>query len=293
MGNLIFSANIMRNRNMKSLAASFLGLTLLIGCGGGGGSSLPPGEDVSTPAFETYTTQHNDRNRVRSRIAVSAAEKDVLDKFDSSKGGPAGYLSLIDIGKTPYDSTMTIEVIAKVGSGGRKATRLLRLTADQSEFVNARNGQLIEATGKYYFRGENYAWVTIDGGALLSGHHSEGLENLVLDFDAQTASIDLRTGVGPGSDARIELKGKDLPFNIRSGAYGGDVSIRVLDPALKGSISGSLRGNVGGTPGYSNSQHALTTSGIYTGSGTLKDAGGSHAVSVDGIFFGRDPNASP
>ncbi|MCL4066228.1 hypothetical protein M3484_06570 [Pseudomonas sp. GX19020] len=280
---------------MRYLAVWFLALAMLAGCGGGGGggTDLPPGKGVDVAAFETYQTQHNGRNRVRSRISVTGAEQQVLNAFDSPAGGPAGYLNLIDLTDTPYARDMTIEVIAEVGSGTGKATRLLRLTADQSQFVNERNGRLIEAKGKYYFRGETFAWVTIDDGALLSGHHAQGLENLVLDFDAQTASISLRTGTENGSETWIELRGENLPFNIRTGAYGGDVSIEVRHPVLEGAIAGSLRGNVGGTPGYSNGQHGMTTSGLYTGSGTLTSDQGSHEVSVDGVFFGRDPNAKP
>lgn len=224
---------------MKYLAVWFLALAMLAGCGGGGGGTdLPPGKGVDVAAFETYQTKHNQRNRVRSRITVTEAEQKALDAFDSPAGGPAGYLSLIDLTGTPYAQHMTIEVIASVGPDTGKATRLLRLTADQSQFVNERNGKLIEAKGKYYFRGESFAWVTIDDGPLLSGHHAQGLENLVLDFDAQTASISLRTGTDNGSETWIELRGENLPFNIRSGAYGGDVSIAVRHPALGGDDCG-------------------------------------------------------
>lgn len=278
---------------MKRIVICLVSAVMISGCGGGGGgTALPPGENVVTPEFETYTTAHNGRNRVRSKIAVTPQEQAVLDAFDSPAGGPAGYLSMIDISDTLYDSKMTIEVIAEVDEDG-KATRLLRLTADQSEFVNERGGTLIEASGKYYFRGASYAWVAIDDQALLSGYDRDGLVNLVLDFDAQTASINMRTGVQDGSETRVELTGVDLPFNIRTGAYGGDVTIQVLDPALEGEIQGSLRGNVGGTPEYTDNQHDMTTSGLYSGSGTLTDLDGDHTVSVYGIYFGRDPNASP
>lgn len=278
---------------MKHLVISLIAAAMLSGCGGGGGTALPPGKDVDTPEFETYRNAHDGKNRVRSKIAVTPGEQETLNDFDSPAGGPAGYLSMID--ETPYGDKMRVEVIAEVDTGTGKATRLLRLTADQSEFVNERGGQLIEATGKYYFRGENYAWATIDDGPLLSGHSAGGLVNLELDFGAQTASINLRTENSATSDVEITLVGTDMPFNIRTGAYGGDVTIAVRTSTmdLGGTIDGSLRGNVGGTPGYTNDQHGLTTTGLYTGSGTLTDTAGDHTVTVDGIFFGRDPNAIP
>lgn len=266
-------------------------------CGGGGGGKapLPPGKEIDTPEFETYRTDHNGRNRVRSRIAVSGADKDALTAFDTTGSGPAGYLSLIDLQGTPYDGKMTIEVIGAVDEGSGKTNRLLRLTADQTAFVNERNGAPIAAKGQYHFRGVNYAWVTIDNGPLLSGYHAQGLENLVIDFDNETASVNLRTEVAGSSEVEITLEGNDLPFNIRSGAWGGDVTIQIRDPnsPLEGSIDGVLRGNIGGSPEYANGQHDMTTSGIYTGSGIITGDGTDHPVSVDGIFFGRDPNAVP
>ena len=270
---------------------------ILQACGGGGsgGAGLPPGKDVTTSAFETYRTDHDGRNRVRSRIAVSGEEAAALTAFDTSGSGPAGYLSLIDLRGTPYAGQMTIEAIGAVDTGSGKTRRLLRLTADQAAFVNERNGAPIAATGKYHFRGTAYSWVTIDNGPLLSGYHAQGLEDLVIDFDTETASVNLRTEVAAGSEVEITLSGSDLPFNIRNGAWGGDVTIAIRDPnsPMQGSIDGVVRGNIGGAPEFANSQHGMTTSGLYTGSGTIAEGGTDHRISVDGVFFGRDPNATP
>ena len=263
-------------------------------CGGGGG-----GDYISPKVVETYVTDHNKRNRVRVQNSLNAEERAALADFDTKGTGPAGYLSLIDLKGTPYEGEMTIEAIASVSTATGKATRLLRLTADQGTFVN--NGEPVtppvgstEPSGVYHFRGMNYAWVTIDNGPLLSGYHATGLEHLQIDFNTGMATFDLRTEQSAGSDVRIELRG-DLPFNVTTGAWGGDVTIQVWDPnsPLQGSINGTLLGNIGGTTGFANNQHDMTTSGLYTGSGTVAEGGRDHAITVDGVFFGQDPNAAP
>lgn len=187
---------------------------------------------------------------------------------------------------------MIIEVIGEVETAsGYKAKRVLRLTTDQAPFENVQNGRLVTATGKYYFKGESFAWVTIGNGPVLSGHHSQGLENLELDFDKGTASIEVRTEVAGDSEVEIGFSATDLPFNIVTGAYGGDITIAVRNPDITEtySIDGYLRGNVGGSPTYADSKHGMTTSGLYTATGT----DGGTAVTVDGVYFGKDPNAVP
>ncbi len=275
---------------MKSFAsiARIALLTLLCGCGN---LSVPEGVDVTTPAFENYARSDNGFNRIRRNYA-DAGDAAVLAQFeDADPADPAGYRNLIALSDAAYDGKVIIEVIGQVDNSGttEQVTRLLRLTADQTPFLNVKRDALIVATGKYYLRGQNFVWVSINGDPIRSGSDSDGLVNLVLDFDAQTADISLRTGVTATSDIRTEISANGLPFNITTGAYGGDVTIQVSDPDSSAifAIDGSLRGNIGGTPDYAAGAHGMTTSGLYTATGT----DGATQVVVDGVFVGKDPNA--
>ncbi|MGO4909797.1 viral aspartic protease [Pseudorhodobacter sp. W20_MBD10_FR17] len=267
---------------------------LLSGCGGGGTSvtTLPDGAVVSTPAFDTYTTDDTGFSRVRYDKSTSADASIIAQFEDADWSSPEGYKSLITLSDALYAGSVTIEVLAQITTDGgtETTTRILRLTADQTPFLNEQNGELIAATGKYYLRGQNFVWATIGGGDLLSGSNSDGLENLVLDFDTQTASINLRATASGTSTLSTEITAVSL-FNIRTGAYGGDITVKVKVPGsiTDHNIYGSLRGNIGGTPAYTNSLHGMTTSGLYTATGTVDGVD----VSVDGVFFGTDPNAIP
>lgn len=268
------------------------GLLLLTACGGGSGSTptppSPPPVPVETPAFESYVTDHSGFNRIRRDYADPSDAGPIADFESGSPDAPAGYRNLIALNEALYGGRMVIEVLAEVDTDSGRTTRLLRLTADQTPF---RNDGPAAASGRFHLRGENFAWVSIDGGPVLSGSDDRGLVDMVLDFDTQTASLNLRTGVGHGSEIRTEITASDLPFDIRSGAYGGDINIQIWDPDGPDilSIDGSLRGNVGGTPRYVDGLHDLSTSGLYTGTGT--DAGTGTSVQIDGIFVGVDPNA--
>lgn len=279
-----------------------LGVTLaLAGCGGSGTPPAPPlpeGREVADGPFETYRTGHSNQNRVTHRPAPVAGDAAVLAGFDSAAGGPAGYAALMKSLESGYDSRdMVVEVIAEMTQDGRRAQRLLRLTADQAPLENVKNGRIVAPDGKFYFRGQNFAWVTIDNQPMLSGTHDQGLVDLVLDFGAGTASIDLRTNSFAPSEVEVNLTARDMPFNVVTGAYGGPVKVTV-GTATGGrltAIDGALRGSVGGSPTYSDGRHGLTTSGLYTATGTARpEAGGASVpVSVDGVWFGRDPNARP
>ena len=281
---------------MKACApmAAILCLAVLTGCGGGGGVAGPrlsDGATVTTPAFQSYARNDNGYGRVR-RDYASAADGAVLAQFeDANPADPAGYRNLIALSDAAYNGRVILEVIGAVqGSGTTETvTRLLRLTADEAPFVNESGNALVTATGQFYLRGQNFVWVSINGQPIRSGSDSGGLVNLVLDFGKQTANINLRTGVTETSQVRTEITANGLPFNIRSGAYGGDITIQVSDPDSTAiyAIDGSLRGNLGGSPTYANSVHPLTTAGLYTASGT----DGSTQVVVDGAFAGKDPNA--
>ena len=257
------------------------GLVLLAGCGGGGGGAgggfVNPGTEIVTPGLESYTTQHNGYSRVRRTQSEGPADDAILAQFDdASPASPAGYKSLIAETEAAYTDTMTIEVIAEVDGNG-DPTRILRLTADQAPVTN-----IASASGKYYFRGKNYVWVSVDGGALQSGYDENGLVDMVIDFDAETASINLRTGVDAGSDVRTEMLATDMPFNISSGAYGGPITLEVWAPGNEIlAADGMLRGNIGGDLSDVSKEN-LTTSGVYIA--------GSDRIEASGIFYGQHPN---
>ncbi len=280
-------------------AAAFLGLSACGGGGGGGESPpatppTPPGKEINTPAFESYRTVHNGRNRIRRDIS-RPSDAAILAQFeDANPSSPAGYRNLIDLADTAYGDRMTIEVIGKVASGngtGPMAERILRLTVDETPFTAARPGAPVSADGKYYFRGANFVWASLDGQPLLTGASSDGLVNMELDFRKQTASLRLETGVNAGSELRTAMTANNLPFNIQTGAYGGDVTLRVWDPNSSDILSaaGSLRGSVGGTPEFADGKHGMVTGGLYTISGTDTKTG--RTVDANGVFHGADPNA--
>ena len=281
---------------MRQSLPPVLGLVLIAACGGGGGTALPPlpdGVPVETPAFESYVTEHNGFSRVRLDRSTPG-DAAILAAFeDADPADPAGYRNLVTLNEALYGGRMNVEVIAQVDDGTGPVQRLLRLTADQSPFLNEEAGQLVAATGTFYLRGHNFSWVSIDDGPILSGNDPRGLVNLALDFDNETATLDLRTGVDDLSQVRTEIIATGLPFNIRTGAYGGDVLITVWDPDSPDILSadGSLRGTVGGSPTYANDLHGLSTAGLYTTEGI--DAETGRRLSVQGAFVGIDPNALP
>jgi len=279
---------------MKSLRVFSVGFPIfLTACGGGSSepSSPPVGRPVASGPFETYTTQHNgfqrvrvDRSQPRDAAAIAAFE-------DADPRDPAGYRDLIRLAEHGYGGQVSIEVLAQIDGSTGEPTRLVRLTADQAPFENLRDGRLATTGGRYFFRGQSFAWVTIDNGPLLSGRHSEGLENLVLDFDKGTADINIRTETSERSQVEIGLRANGLPFDVVTGAFGGDATIRVRNPDVAETyrVPGHLRGNVGGSPDYRDGHHGMLASGLYTARG--RDGG--RRVIVDGAFVGRDPNARP
>lgn len=266
---------------------------VLAACGGGGSGtapSSPPGKAIDTPAFQTYRTDHNGYNRIRTDKTTPADAEVIAGFEDARPDSPAGYRNLVDLAGSSYADTMTVEVIGQME--GDKAKRILRLTVDEAPFLEARAGRPVSADGKYYFRGANFVWASIDGAPIVTGANSDGLVNMELDFGKQTASLRLETGVNSGSDLRSEMTANDLPFNIRTGAYGGDVTLSVWDPGSADILraAGSLRGSVGGRPEFADNKHDMTTSGLYRISG--RDPVTGRQVDADGIFLGADPNAA-
>lgn len=275
-------------------ACATLGLAACGGGGGGGGDTSPapvPGKEINTPAFESYRTDHNGRNRIRRDISTPSDAPVVAQFEDADPASPAGYRNLIDLADTTYGDRMTIEVIGKVASANGPVERILRLTVDETPFLAARPNAPVSADGKYFFRGANFVWASLDGQPLLTGANSDGLVNMELDFAKQTASLRLETGVNAGSQVRTDMSADNLPFNIRTGAYGGDVTLRVWDPDSSDILSaaGSLRGSVGGRPEFADGKHDMVTGGLYTISG--KDAETGRQVDANGVFHGADPNA--
>lgn len=277
--------------------SAFMGVFLL-GSACSSGSSQPTSPEASVtpppvvsvpnnPNFDTYVTDDTGFSRVRADKA-RPGDAAILRQFeDRNPVSPAGYRSIIALQDKIYKGDVRIEVIAQVPKpSGGAAVRLLRLTADQAPLE-----QIPGTSGKYYLRGDNFAWVTIDDGPLLSGRDSRGLVNLVLDFDKGRADMNLRTGVSGSSVVRTEIDVKNLPFDVRNGAFGGRMKVSIHDPDSANiyQVNGSLRGNVGGTPTYANSEHGLSASGLYTATGASKGA----TIKVDGAFAGVDPNALP
>lgn len=279
-----------------SYGCAVLSLLILPACGGGGGgsgASIPDREPIrlDNGPFDTYQTKHNRFSRIRNDLSGRGDAAIIAQFEDADPVDPAGYRNLIASNEKLYKGTMVIEVLAEVDPGkGAKAKRLLRLTADQAPLQKV-GADGMAPKGIYHFRGQSFAWVTIDDGPLLSGRHDRGLENLALNFDTGKASIDIRTEVSSNSQVEIGLKAKDLPFDVASGAYGGKVRIKVNNPDVTETytVNGHLRGSVGGRPGYVDDRHGLTTSGLYTARGTSK----GKTVSVDGAYRGLDPNAFP
>jgi len=281
----------------RAIAAfSIIGLAACGGGGAGGSAETPPpsppGKEIITPAFESYRTDHNGRNRVRLDVSTPTDAPVIAGFEDGKPTSPAGYRNLIDLANTAYGNRMTIEVIGKVAgaNGTGPAERILRLTVDETPLLAARPGAPVSADGKYYFRGANFVWASLDGQPLLTGANSDGLVNMELDFSKQTAAIRLETGVDSGSQVRTAMSADNLPFNIQTGAYGGDVTLRVWDPDSSDILSaaGSLRGSVGGRPEFADGRHDLVTGGLYSISGKDKETG--RQVDANGVFHGADPN---
>ena len=276
---------------MKNASPLYLVLLALAACSGGSPASLPDGRPIDVAGFEAYTTNHDGSSRVRRSYATAADAAAVAAFEDGDPAGPAGYRSLIAVNEARYGGRLNVEVIAEVETPDGPASRLVRLTVDQSPFSNVSGGELIAATGQFYLRGANYTWATIDGGPLLQGSDENGLVNMVIDFDTETVALNLRTGVDSTSALRSEITADDLPLNIRTGAYGGDITVQVWDPDSPAILSadGTLRGNLGGTPDYTDNIKTLSTSGLYTAEGVDPVTG--QLLHVDGVFYGVDPNA--
>lgn len=259
------------------------------GCGGSGSASgggaapaLPAGTPVVTPGIESYRTDHDGFSRARVTPGDARGDAAVLAAFDRG-ATPAGYRSMVDGLERAFRDTTRIEVIAEVvpdGRGGDRATRLLRVTVDKAPFTNAGlNGRPV-TEGQFFFRGvgQHQVWASVDGGPLREGRGD--LENLMVDFGAERAAIDLRTGTGIGTAVRAD----NLTFDIRTGAFGGPVTMtHRIDADTTVSADGMLRGYITATPaGLSYRRKDMTAAGLYTVTG--------QRLSGDGVFRGTQPD---
>lgn len=260
----------------------------LAACSGGAPPAPPPDATViDTPGIEAYTTDHNGHSRVRLDLTESAADDAILGQFDdASPDSPAGYRNLVTLTEARYARNMTIEVIAEV-TGADDVVRILRITADQAPFDNldAANGLIAE--GRFYFRGAAQVYAVVDGGALQVGRGD--LENMVVDFDSETVSINIRTPFDPGAGSAIEteIAATGIPLNVVTGAFGGAVTMTTRSGETGDILSadGMLRGNLNGDArGLSRLVENMTASGLFTIGG---DGGRFQA---DGVFWGSQLN---
>lgn len=257
---------------------------------GGGSSAVAPDRVITTPAFTTPALVAG-QNSIRLDRSV-AGDSAVLADFDNpAVADPTGYRKLITLSEAAYASKVNIEVIAAVsGPDGSVTNRLLRLTTRQGELIPT-TSTAKDPDGVYWFKGESFAWASVDGGPPISGYHATGLETLKIDFKQGLASIDLRTENSLTSGVEVTLVANDLPFNVTSGAFGGDITLQVRfrdDPTVA-VANGSLRGNIGGEEKFVEDIHQMVAGGLYTATGTAD----GKSIRVDGAFVGAHEKALP
>lgn len=266
-----------------SLGAVF-GL-LLSGCSGSGPVAEPPvGTAIETPGIEGYVTNHNGYTRAVTDLTTTRADAAVLRQFDTTGSGPEGYRSIISNIEQRYRDNMSIEVIAEIADGSDQVTRILRITADQAPFDNLDNANQPVASGQYFFRGVAEVYAVVDGGALQRGVGE--LQNMIVDFDTQTVSIDLRTPLAGDSQIETEISVTGVPLNIVNGTFGGEITMTsrlTAEDVL--TSTGYLRGNLAGSEqALRDHLESLTTSGVF------QVGSDSDRLQATGVFWGGHPN---
>jgi hypothetical protein len=268
-------------------AALLAALVAVAGCSALAVRRAPDAAVVTTPGIDTSITDQRGFQRARIDRA-GPGDAAVLAQFDATGAGPAGFVNLIALTEQRYRDTMAIEVIAEVDTAaGGRVIRILRLTADQAPFVNVRQDGTTIGTGRFFFRGGAEVYARLDGGALARGVGE--LQNMIVDFDAATVAIDLRTPFDPaaGSAIETELRAADLPFNIRTGTFGGPVTLatRSADTGEIVTEAGVLRGHIrGDEAGLSRLVENMTGSGLFT------VGGAGSRLQADGVFWGSQLN---
>lgn len=293
---------------MRQFILTLSAISFLTACdsapmGVGPGVSAGPGSTeagavVPTDGYETYITQHNGFSRIR-RSNTQAGDAAILAQFeDADPASPAGFRSLVDLRKTSVANRVHAEVIAGKrtwadGNGDAISAleRVLRLTTDVERFTPA---AVAAAGGEIVLSGSDYSLVRFGSGDIDFANQSDpGALYLALNFDTETASIRIinrdiylhHAGARPEDLNRIDLLGENLPFNVQTGAFGGEINGEVYRLAVRlGSytipVSGTLLGQVGGA-----APNDLVAGGVFEASGSGTGLGMPVDVQVDGIFY--------
>ncbi|WP_133240363.1 hypothetical protein [Pararhodobacter oceanensis] len=254
-----------------------------------GGGAMPPGAIVSTDGYETYVTRHNGFTRIR-RADPEPGDAAVLAQFeDADPASPAGFRSLLEDQSVEIPNRVNAEIIVE-GATAEVIDRVLRLTTDVEAYNPA---QIAAAGGEIVLSGSDYSLVRLGNGSYSYGQQSDsGSLYLALNFDTETATIHILnrelyhhyTG-DPGIDSRvIDLLGEDLPFNIQTGLFGGEISGEVTQLYVRlGTVvvpvSGTLLGQVGGS-----ARDDLVAGGVFEATGSDMAMGQMLDVRVDGVF---------
>ena len=108
---------------------------------------------------------------------------------------------------------------------------MLRLTADEMPFSNVSGGSLATATARYFLRGQNFVWVGINGNPIRSGSDPDDQVNRILNFDKNTADIDLRTC----TTATLQIRTKITAQRV---LVGGSVRLTINGRHVDDSVQG-------------------------------------------------------
>ncbi len=298
---------------MKKVLLPFFALAALTACGTGpvgtasetasagatasAASRAQSGVTVPTEGYETYVTQHNGFTRVR-RSNLQPDDEAVLAQFDSSgSDSPAGFRRLIDMSQSPLANRVHVEAIGEMdswtdgnGDPAEALERVLRLTTDVERFTPE---AVVAAGGEIVLSGTDYSVVRIGEMRPYANQSDDGALYLALNFDRETAAIRIinRTLYQHCAQCqtqdlrRIDLLGEDLPFNVQTGAFGGEVEGNVYELMVRlGSrtidVNGTVLGQVGGSePG------SLVAGGVFEASGSGTYAGQPIDAQVEGVFW--------
>lgn len=268
--------------------------------GGAGGAPVTRGAEVPTEGYETYVTQHNGFTRIR-RADTQAGDEAILRQFeDSNPASPAGFRNLIDLQSTPVRGRVQAEAIGQMaswqlgdGTTRSELQRILRLTTDVEDFNPA---NIARAGGEIVLSGADYTVVRIgDGAPSFNNQSNNGSLYLAVNFDTETAAIRIvnRTlyqhcgQCTPEDRFRVDLLGENLPFNVQTGAFGGEITGEVYELMVRrggraGEVSGTILGSIGGV-----ARDDLVAGGVFEATGEMSHPAGpgTQTVQVDGLFW--------
>jgi len=268
--------------------------------GGAGGAPVTRGAEVPTEGYETYVTQHNGFTRIR-RADPQPGDAAILRQFeDSNPASPAGFRNLIDLQSTPVRGRVQAEAIGQMaswqlgdGTTRSELQRILRLTTDVEDFNPA---NIARAGGEIVLSGADYTMVRIgDGAPTFNNQSNNGSLYLAVNFDTETAAIRIinRTlyqhcgQCTPEDRFRVDLTGENLPFNVQTGAFGGEITGEVYELMVRrgsrsGEVSGTILGSIGGA-----ARDDLVAGGVFEATGEISNPAGpgNQTVQVDGLFW--------